>query len=157
MSKIKTGDRVRIKDGYHDQKGVTGTVFITGVPEPETIVTLDEGFEGWTQQAHYGEPNPGAKGWYMPLRGLVKLEDSVSLETQSPSIADDLRLKPQARKILRHLRSGKTISPLEAQNVYGVYRLAASIFDIRQLGYNVKTVRKQDEAGHKYARYSLAA
>jgi hypothetical protein len=74
----------------------------------------------------------------------------------SPSIASDLRLKPQARKILAHLLAGKPITPLKAQTVYGVYRLAASIFEIRAQGYNVEAIQCTDEGGHKYARYSLA-
>jgi hypothetical protein len=83
------------------------------------------------------------------------VEENISLGV--PSIADDLRLKPQARKVLAHLRAGKSISPLEAQNVYAVYRLAASIYEIKNAGYKIAKVIKQDEAGHKYARYSLAA
>lgn len=84
------------------------------------------------------------------------MNDTLTLGVPN-SIADDLRLKPQARKILSHLKQGRTISPLEAQTVYGVFRLAASIYEIRQAGYRINAQNKQDEAGHKYARYSMAA
>lgn len=71
------------------------------------------------------------------------------------SIATDLSLKPQARKILAHLEAGKPITPLKAMTVYGVYRLAASIRELRQAGYVVITELFVDEGGHKYARYSM--
>lgn len=72
-----------------------------------------------------------------------------------PSIARDLRLKPQARKVLAHLEKHSSISPLEAQNVYSVWRLAASINEIRKAGYKVLTQLREDAMGHKYARYNL--
>jgi hypothetical protein len=71
------------------------------------------------------------------------------------SIADDLRLTPQARKILSHLKKGLSISPLEAQAVYAVFRLAARIREIRLAGYRISTENKRDATGHKYARYWL--
>lgn len=73
----------------------------------------------------------------------------------TPSIAVGVGLKPQARKILAHLLAGKPITPLKAQTVYGVYRLAASIHELRKAGYRVESVQCVDEGGHKYARYSL--
>jgi hypothetical protein len=72
-----------------------------------------------------------------------------------PSIASDLTLKPQSKTILRHLRKHDHITPAEALIVYGNSRLAAAIYDIRKIGYPVEKVMKQDEQGHKYARYSL--
>lgn len=71
------------------------------------------------------------------------------------SIATDLRLKPQSKTILRHLKTRHTISPLEAWGSYGIMRLAAAIFDIRKAGYTVDTTIKHDEAGKQYARYAL--
>lgn len=73
-----------------------------------------------------------------------------------PSIADDLRLYPQSRTILAHLKAGKPISPMKALVVYGISRLAACIYDIRQAGYTVKRTLEKDEGGHKYAQYSLS-
>lgn len=72
-----------------------------------------------------------------------------------PSIADDLRLYPQDRTVLAHLRAGKPISPMKALVVYGISRLAACVHNIRKAGYPVETVLEQDESGHKYASYSL--
>jgi hypothetical protein len=65
-------------------------------------------------------------------------------------------MKPQARKILRHLEKNPSISPLEALGVYGVFRLAAVIFDIRKHGFDVNSSLHTDANGKRYARYSLA-
>lgn len=73
-----------------------------------------------------------------------------------PSIAKDLKLPPQARKILAHLEKGKTITPMESMIVYSIYRLSDCILKIRVAGYPVLTEEKQDAQGHKYARYRLA-
>lgn len=39
--------------------------------------------------------------------------------------------------------------------VYGIYRLAARIHDIRKEGFNVATTMHTDATGKKYARYHL--
>ena len=62
----------------------------------------------------------------------------------------------QNDRILKHLKSGKTISPLEAMGVFGVYRLAARIFELRQDGHEIVKKIKDDGQGRTYAEYSLA-
>lgn len=39
--------------------------------------------------------------------------------------------------------------------VYGIYRLAAAVHEIRREGFNVVTKMHMDAAGKKYARYHL--
>lgn len=68
----------------------------------------------------------------------------------------ELHLKPQARKVLRHLEKEGSLSPLEALFVYGIYRLSASIHEIRKQGWKVLTTMHEDASGKKYARYHLA-
>ena len=46
----------------------------------------------------------------------------------------------QELQILRDLRRGKRITPLEALADYGCFRLGARIYDIKQRGYAVKKV-----------------
>ena len=67
----------------------------------------------------------------------------------------ELRLKPQARKILLHLER-QSISPMEALLVHGIYRLSASIHELRAEGFKVLTTMHKDASGKKYARYHLA-
>ena len=43
----------------------------------------------------------------------------------------------QKKAILRHLKSGKEITRLEATQKYGVLRLGAIIFDLRKAGYKI--------------------
>lgn len=80
---------------------------------------------------------------------------SHTLTLAKPSIAGDLRLTPQARKILSHLESGKSITPSEAMVVYTISRLASCIREIRKAGYAVDMELRRDESGHKYGRYTM--
>jgi hypothetical protein len=41
-----------------------------------------------------------------------------------PSVAHDLRLTPQAKLVLSYLKKHGNISPMEAERVYGISRLA---------------------------------
>jgi len=56
-------------------------------------------------------------------------------------------------KILQHLRR-KPITPIQALNLYGCFRLAARILDLRDEGHDIRTelVRK---GGTHYAKYTL--
>lgn len=71
------------------------------------------------------------------------------------SLATDLKLPPQARKILAHLETGKTITPAEAWIVYSIYRLSDCIFKIRKSGHQVDLEMRQDAQGKQYGRYRL--
>ena len=60
----------------------------------------------------------------------------------------------QSQQILKHLKSGKTITPLEALSEYGCFRLGARIFDLRRSGYDIKT-EVVSENGKTFAKYEL--
>lgn len=64
-------------------------------------------------------------------------------------------MTPQAKTVLNHLKGGKHITPLEALGVYGIFRLAARILEIREEGYEVAMTRVFDAKRKQYARYSL--
>lgn len=81
------------------------------------------------------------------------MNDTMTLGTTS--LASDLKLPPQARKILAHLEKGKTITPMESMIVYSIYRLSDCIFKIRNAGHDVVTEDRMDAQGHRYARYRL--
>lgn len=78
-------------------------------------------------------------------------------KTREIPLADLLNLKPQTRRVLNHLTKRGTISPMEALTVYGIYRLSACIYDLRKIGFNIKTNLRKDAAGRQYARYEVAA
>ena len=56
-------------------------------------------------------------------------------------------------KVLAHLLRGESITPLEALNLYGSFRLGAIIFDLRADGHKIGTERAK---GTGHAIYSLA-
>jgi len=45
----------------------------------------------------------------------------------------------QCSNILKHLEEGKSITPIDALNLFGVFRLAARISDIRNAGHEITT------------------
>jgi hypothetical protein len=81
------------------------------------------------------------------------MTDTFTIGTQN--FATDLRLGPQCKKILAHLKDGKTITNNESMLVYHVFRLSDVILKLRRHGYNVTTTMKEDGVGGKYASYKL--
>ncbi len=56
--------------------------------------------------------------------------------------------------VLRYLKDGNSITPIEALNRFNSFRLSAIIFDLKKDGHNIKadTVRKGKKA---FASYKL--
>lgn len=63
-------------------------------------------------------------------------------------------MKTQNEKILNYLMKGKTITPITALNMFGCFRLAARISDLRKDGHAIytETITKDKKtfAGYKY-------
>ena len=61
--------------------------------------------------------------------------------------------------ILEYLRTHKWLTSKEAFELYGITRLAACIFDLREKGYHIETVMVEDTTRFgescAYARYIL--
>lgn len=64
-------------------------------------------------------------------------------------------METQSRQILAHLKSGKTITPIEALISYQCFRLGARIYDLRQSGYAIETHMIETDSGKRIARYRL--
>ena len=75
------------------------------------------------------------------LRFVKKAKAMTTTETQSD-------------QILNYLQSGKAITPIDALNMFGCFRLGARVYDLKQKGHIIKTeiIRKD---GKNYASYSL--
>ena len=73
------------------------------------------------------------------------------------NLVNAMNLSPQQKVILGHLASGKSISDIESQIVYQIKRLSDVVLKLRRKGYNIVTDVRQDNTGHKYSRYTLAA
>jgi len=65
-------------------------------------------------------------------------------------------MKSQTKNLLSHLESGRSITPIEALSLYGIFRLGARILDLRQSGYRIQT-HTESKNGKRFARYSLVA
>lgn len=63
--------------------------------------------------------------------------------------------KPKIQKLKDHLRSGRSITQLEAIGLYSLFRLAADIERLRNRGWPITTEMKRDPGGSPYARYVL--
>lgn len=61
----------------------------------------------------------------------------------------------QEAAILEHLQSGKPITPLEALELYGCFRIAARIWSLRKQGFVIDTEDFITESGKRVARYWL--
>ena len=61
----------------------------------------------------------------------------------------------QKQKILKHLSSGRSLSPLQALGLFGCYRLASRIYDLKRTGHPIETIIKSDDQGRTYASYVL--
>ncbi len=151
-SEVKVGDRVRVLK-YGPFARMEGTVVnrVGGSGDPLFLVEFDTprvgGHDGYT---HYGKLDGVETRWYCDANQLE------AVPATKPTVASDLRLTPQAKTVLRHLKKRGSISPAEALIVHGISRLAACIHEIRKrAGYRVATEMRQDEHGHKYASYKL--
>lgn len=65
----------------------------------------------------------------------------------------------QAMLVLKHMQRGEEINPLMALNEYGVFRLGAIIYNLKQEGYDIATRleyfdKPSGRRGH-YAVYRL--
>ena len=55
--------------------------------------------------------------------------------------------------ILAHLRAGRVLNPLEALQKFGVFRLAARVFELRIAGWDVQMRRLKTSSGKTVALY----
>ena len=60
----------------------------------------------------------------------------------------------QCEQILKHLQTRGTLTPIDALNEYGCFRLAARIKDLRDSGYDIVTVN-ENQGEKTFARYLL--
>lgn len=65
------------------------------------------------------------------------------------------KVESQNKQIKAWLESGKSITPLDALNLFGSFRLGAKILYLKNdYGMNIKT-EMVEENGKRFARYSL--
>lgn len=65
------------------------------------------------------------------------------------------RRPTQASKILAYLRQGHRLTPLAALDLFGCYRLAARIHELRADGHTIVEQTIKTPSGKRIAEYSL--
>jgi len=62
----------------------------------------------------------------------------------------------QSLRILKHLKTGKSLTALEALNRFGCFRLAARVLELKRMGYRInRTIKHNRKTGKKFASYSI--
>ncbi len=64
-------------------------------------------------------------------------------------------MKSQEKWILEQLQQGKPVTPIDALDGCGCFRLGARIFDLKQQGHNIFTEKYKTPSGKIVARYHL--
>lgn len=62
--------------------------------------------------------------------------------------------KTQTKKILAHLQAGRKLTPLNAFDKFGCFRLAARIEELREAGHKIVT-EMVHKNGKRFASYTL--
>ena len=65
-------------------------------------------------------------------------------------------IQSQAKRSLEYLKAGNGITPMDALDLFGCFRLGARIADLKRMGYDIVTERVKVEGGKYVARYHLA-
>lgn len=61
----------------------------------------------------------------------------------------------QTDEILNYLRAGYSLTPLEALDKFGCFRLGARIWEIKDQGYDIESKIVSGPNGKHYSRYTL--
>jgi hypothetical protein len=62
----------------------------------------------------------------------------------------------QASRILEFLKAGNRITPIDALNLFGCFRLGGRIYDLKKAGYQIEREMVKLNNGKRVARYRLA-
>jgi hypothetical protein len=62
----------------------------------------------------------------------------------------------QTNAILKHMQDGNGITPMDALELCGCFRLSARIADLKKRGYEIITEKVKVDGGKYVARYHLA-
>jgi len=110
------------------------------------------------QQVHLSHPKRTAER----LHGRQRHKKAVCGNRRQPAAGEcsrkDITMIPrkeaQRKGILKYLQERGKITPLEALNEFGCLRLSARIYELRQIGWDIETV-KPDSGKKRYAVYLL--
>lgn len=66
-------------------------------------------------------------------------------------------MNSQTQQILAHLKAGRPITPIEALDEYGCFRLSGRIYDLRQEGHTITRDMVETPTGKRVAQYRMEA
>ena len=61
----------------------------------------------------------------------------------------------QNEQILQHLRAGRPLTPYEALDAFGCFRLAARVEELRRAGHPISVEKVTTGQGKKVAQYRM--
>ena len=61
----------------------------------------------------------------------------------------------QNEQIIEYLKTGASITPLEALRMFGCFRLAGRIFELKEKGWPIISERLEVEKGRRVGQYTL--
>lgn len=61
----------------------------------------------------------------------------------------------QNKQVLNHLNNIGPLTPQEALDLYGCFRLAARVFELRKAGERISTSTVKNAEGNHFARYYI--
>ena len=126
MEKLKVGDNVVVINTMYPQNVPIGT---------KAVLSWISG--DYVRIKKHGEDY----GWSMRNGDLELLTEEPLTESQN-------------KQILAYLRTGATINPMSALDLFGSFRLSARINDLRNDGHNIKTTMVYN-GRKKWANYNL--
>lgn len=65
-------------------------------------------------------------------------------------------ISSQGEQILKHLRAGNALTPLDALHKFGCFRLGARIWDLKREGHSIQT-KIVEIKGKRVAEYRIAS
>lgn len=156
MTKLEVSIGTKVKSNEHHSSwthGLNGTVIKLGRGWQDGLVLVRfDTYKG--TEGHDGDKGDDSTNcWWIYPEQLSLASDEIVIGTTT--LAGDVGLPPQTRKVLAHLLAGKEITRLKADKVYGIVNLPDCIYRLREEGYDVVTTRAKDEEGRRYVVYSL--
>jgi hypothetical protein len=65
-------------------------------------------------------------------------------------------IESQSAQILAYLREGNSLTPIDALQRFGCFRLGARVWDLKRDGHDIRTELVDVGGGKRVARYYLA-
>lgn len=87
---------------------------------------------------------------------LIKFITNILNNKKTMNINENKQSSNSQNALIRAwLKAGKTLTSLEALNLFGCMRLASRINDLRKQGLNIHTERIMTTTGKRVTRYSI--